>query len=109
MLLFSVCCLLSLVSLHHVRNCLFRALADQLEGDMAEHSKHRQETVRFMVDHRDDFEPFVEDDVPFDRHSKHTCACTSCAVLGFLDLVLKVGRVASPIKLKTSRFATVSP
>ncbi|CAN2388020.1 protein K6-linked deubiquitination [Pristimantis euphronides] len=49
-------------------NCLFRALGDQLEGHSQNHLKHRQETVDYMVKHRNDFEPFVEDDVPFDRH-----------------------------------------
>ncbi|XP_065174771.1 uncharacterized protein LOC135804746 [Sycon ciliatum] len=49
-------------------NCLFRALADQLDGDMARHGQHRQETVQYMIEHRPDFEPFVEDDVPFHRH-----------------------------------------
>ncbi|KAM4652676.1 OTU domain-containing protein 3 [Discoglossus pictus] len=49
-------------------NCLFRALGDQIEGHSRNHLKHRQETVDYMVQHRDDFEPFVEDDVPFDRH-----------------------------------------
>eukprot|EP00117_Sycon_ciliatum_P036259 scpid97783/ scgid5673/ OTU domain-containing protein 3 len=33
-------------------NCLFRALADQLDGDMARHDQHRQETVHNMIDHR---------------------------------------------------------
>ncbi|XP_038678025.1 OTU domain-containing protein 3 isoform X2 [Scyliorhinus canicula] len=49
-------------------NCLFRALGDQLEGHSRNHLKHRRETVDFMVKHRQDFEPFVEDDVPFDRY-----------------------------------------
>ncbi|XP_069804942.1 OTU domain-containing protein 3 [Dendropsophus ebraccatus] len=49
-------------------NCLFRALGDQLEGHSRNHLRHRQETVEYMVKHRQDFEPFVEDDVPFDRH-----------------------------------------
>ncbi|XP_040278405.1 OTU domain-containing protein 3 [Bufo bufo] len=49
-------------------NCLFRALGDQLEGHSRNHLKHRQETVDYMVKHRNDFEPFVEDDIPFDRH-----------------------------------------
>lgn len=49
-------------------NCLFRALGDQLEGHSRNHLTHRQETVAYMVKHRADFEPFVEDDVPFDRH-----------------------------------------
>ncbi|XP_057895522.1 OTU domain-containing protein 3 [Melospiza georgiana] len=49
-------------------NCLFRALGDQLEGHSRNHLRHRQETVQFMVRQRADFEPFVEDDVPFDKH-----------------------------------------
>ncbi|XP_077867727.1 OTU domain-containing protein 3-like, partial [Saccoglossus kowalevskii] len=49
-------------------NCLFRALGDQLDGHARDHLKHRQDTVQYMLDHREDFEPFVEDDVPFARH-----------------------------------------
>ncbi|KAG8548664.1 hypothetical protein GDO81_024647 [Engystomops pustulosus] len=49
-------------------NCLFRALGDQLEGHSRNHLNHRQETVDYMVKHRNDFEPFVEDDIPFERH-----------------------------------------
>ncbi|NWV75132.1 OTUD3 protein, partial [Dasyornis broadbenti] len=49
-------------------NCLFRALGDQLEGHSRNHLQHRQETVEYMVRQRQDFEPFVEDDVPFDKH-----------------------------------------
>ena len=51
-------------------NCLFRALGDQLEGHSRNHYRHRQEVVKYMLDHRKDFEPFVEDDVPFDDHSE---------------------------------------
>lgn len=49
-------------------NCLFRALNDQLEGHTRNHLKYRFETVQYMKEHRNDFEPFVEDDVPFDQH-----------------------------------------
>ncbi|XP_071547451.1 OTU domain-containing protein 3-like [Panulirus ornatus] len=49
-------------------NCLFRALGDQLDGTPNTHQKHRQDVVAYMRQHRSDFEPFVEDDVPFDRH-----------------------------------------
>ncbi|KFO72718.1 OTU domain-containing protein 3, partial [Cuculus canorus] len=49
-------------------NCLFRALGDQLEGHSRNHLRHRQETVDYMIKWREDFEPFVEDDVPFDKH-----------------------------------------
>ncbi|XP_076022879.1 OTU domain-containing protein 3 isoform X2 [Genypterus blacodes] len=49
-------------------NCLFRALGDQLEGHSRGHLRLRQETVQYMKSHRQDFEPFVEDDVPFAQH-----------------------------------------
>ncbi|XP_068603182.1 OTU domain-containing protein 3 [Brachionichthys hirsutus] len=49
-------------------NCLFRALGDQLEGHSRGHLRLREETVQFMMSHRQDFEPFVEDDVPFTQH-----------------------------------------
>ncbi|PWA33005.1 hypothetical protein CCH79_00016893 [Gambusia affinis] len=49
-------------------NCLFRALGDQLEGHSRGHLRLRQETVQYMMSHRQDFEPFVEDDVPFPQH-----------------------------------------
>ncbi|XP_026092853.1 OTU domain-containing protein 3-like [Carassius auratus] len=49
-------------------NCLFRALGDQLEGHSRGHLRLRQETVQYMMTHRQDFEPFVEDDMPFTEH-----------------------------------------
>ncbi|VIO93242.1 UBA/TS-N domain containing protein [Brugia malayi] len=47
-------------------NCLFRALGDQLDGHTGNHLKHRLDTVRYMINHRGHFEPFI--DVPFDRY-----------------------------------------
>jgi len=52
-------------------NCLFRALGDQLTGHPQDHYKHREEVVRYMLDHRADFEPFVEDDISFDNHTRN--------------------------------------
>lgn len=49
-------------------NCLFRSLGDQLVGDHATHARHRRETVKYMREHRSDFEPFMEDNVSFDEH-----------------------------------------
>ncbi|XP_062821633.1 OTU domain-containing protein 3 isoform X2 [Anolis carolinensis] len=49
-------------------NCLFRALGDQLEGHSQNHLRHRQETVAYMRRQRPHFEPFVEDELPFDKH-----------------------------------------
>lgn len=44
----------------------FRALGDQLDGHTGNHLKHRLDTVRYMINHRGHFEPFI--DVPFDRY-----------------------------------------
>ena len=49
-------------------NCLFRALGDQLEGHQENHFKHRCDVVEYIVKHRDTFEPFVEDGIPFNRY-----------------------------------------
>ncbi|KAJ8530909.1 hypothetical protein K7X08_023790 [Anisodus acutangulus] len=49
-------------------NCFFRALGDQLEGNEEEHEKYRDMTVKFIRNSRDTFEPFIEDDVPFDEY-----------------------------------------
>lgn len=57
-----------------IRNCLFRALGDQLEGHGRNHLKHRHDTVVYVRNHRQDFEPFVEDDLSFDKHGK----CVKC-------------------------------
>lgn len=53
---------------HFFRNCLFRALGDQIDGYSFRHLHHREQTVKYMVEHRNDFEPFVEDDCTFDDH-----------------------------------------
>jgi len=44
------------------RNCLFRALAYQLFGELGDHSKLRADIVNYIVEHRSYFEPFMEDD-----------------------------------------------
>ncbi|KAJ6802919.1 OTU domain-containing protein 3 isoform X2 [Iris pallida] len=49
-------------------NCFFRALADQLEGNEEEYKKYRRRVVEYIMKHRKDFEPFIEDDVPFDEY-----------------------------------------
>ncbi|KAJ0989489.1 hypothetical protein J5N97_007845 [Dioscorea zingiberensis] len=49
-------------------NCFFRALADQLEGNEEEHTKFRHMVVQYISNHREEFEPFIEDDVPFDEY-----------------------------------------
>ncbi|XP_038883032.1 OVARIAN TUMOR DOMAIN-containing deubiquitinating enzyme 7 isoform X3 [Benincasa hispida] len=51
-------------------NCFFRcrALADQLDGDQEEHGKYRKMVVQYILKNREMFEPFIEDDVPFDEY-----------------------------------------
>jgi OTU-like cysteine protease len=49
-------------------NCLFRALADQLGSNASRHAEFRHSIVEYMCANRDNFEPFIEDDVPFDRY-----------------------------------------
>ncbi|GLT49379.1 hypothetical protein SLA2020_229390 [Shorea laevis] len=51
-------------------NCFFRALADQLEGNEDEHGKYRSMVVQYIAKNREMFEPFIEDDVPFDKYSQ---------------------------------------
>ncbi|XP_048233172.1 OVARIAN TUMOR DOMAIN-containing deubiquitinating enzyme 7 isoform X3 [Ricinus communis] len=45
-----------------------RALADQLEGSEEEHGKYRAMVVQYLMKNRDTFEPFIEDDIPFDEY-----------------------------------------
>jgi len=52
-------------------NCLFRALGDQLEGNPHQHLRHREDVVQYMLNHRPDFEPFVEDDISFGEHIRN--------------------------------------
>ncbi|KAK3416366.1 hypothetical protein EUGRSUZ_H02072 [Eucalyptus grandis] len=51
-------------------NCFFRALADQLEGNEEEHGKYRSMVVQYILKNREMFEPFIEDDAPFEEYCK---------------------------------------
>lgn len=44
-----------------VGNCLFRALADQLDGDDKNHFEYRIQVCDYIEKHEDDFAPFVSD------------------------------------------------
>jgi len=50
-------------------NCFFRALAKQVYSDEQEHGRARQETIRYMREHREEFEHFVPGD--FDSYVNH--------------------------------------
>ena len=43
-------------------NCLFRAIADQLDGNEKLHKKYREYAVQFLNDNKPMFAPFIEDD-----------------------------------------------
>lgn len=49
-------------------NCLFRAIADQLAGDQNNHDVYRQSIVEYIIKCKDDFAPFIEDDVDFETY-----------------------------------------
>lgn len=49
-------------------NCLFRAVSDQLLGTESQHDHYRQLSVSQMLAHREDYEPFVEDDADFEEY-----------------------------------------
>ncbi|CAA6670525.1 unnamed protein product [Spirodela intermedia] len=52
-------------------NCFLGwALADQLEGDENAHQKYRHMVVEYIQMHKENFEPFIEDEVPFDEYCK---------------------------------------
>ena len=48
--------------------CLFRAIVDQLCGDQSKHHEFRNQITSYMIEHKDHFELFVEDDEPFDDY-----------------------------------------
>ncbi|RLN62716.1 hypothetical protein BBP00_00004587 [Phytophthora kernoviae] len=45
-----------------------RALGDQLFGDQHEHEDVRKRVVDYLEQHRDDFEPFMEDEEKFEKY-----------------------------------------
>jgi len=49
-------------------NCLFRAIADQMVDDPQQHADFRKKIMDFVEAQRDAFEPFVEDDIPFETY-----------------------------------------
>ncbi|KAH7624023.1 hypothetical protein Ndes2526B_g01276 [Nannochloris sp. 'desiccata'] len=49
-------------------SCFFRSLADQLEGRSGHHCYLRKTIVQHIKTNKDIFEPFIEDDEPFDEY-----------------------------------------
>jgi len=49
-------------------NCLFRSISDQIMGHPDDHVRIRAQCVQFIANNRENFEPFIEDDVPFEKY-----------------------------------------
>lgn len=49
-------------------NCLFRAVCDQLEGSQGNYRQYRNEAIDYIVQNKDDFAPFIDDDQTFDEY-----------------------------------------
>ena len=43
-------------------NCLFRSIADQLEGDQHNHKYYRDKICNYLELNKDDFSPFIDGD-----------------------------------------------
>ena len=70
-------------------NCLFRALADQLDGTDDGHLRFRRIIAKYLADHRAEFEPFVEDNKSFDEHVKEL---TKAGTFGGNDSIVAFSR-----------------
>ena len=49
-------------------NCLFRAVADQLEGDESMHAIYRQKTVEYILENKEMYTFFIEDDETIEEY-----------------------------------------
>ncbi|KAJ2318162.1 2-oxoglutarate dehydrogenase E1 component [Coemansia sp. RSA 2704] len=49
-------------------NCMFRALADQVDGAPDTHQRHRESVCDYMRRHPDEFEPFMDETSTFARY-----------------------------------------
>lgn len=43
-------------------NCLFRAFADQVDGNENTHVIMREEACKYMIEHQEFFQPFLDED-----------------------------------------------
>ena len=49
-------------------NCLFRSVSEQIEGDENNYKKYRERCVDYILQNKDDFAPFLDEDEPFDNY-----------------------------------------
>ena len=52
-------------------NCLYRVIADQLEGSEADYKKFREMAVKYLTEHKDYFSMFLMDHEDMDTYIKH--------------------------------------
>lgn len=52
-------------------NCLFRSLADQMDGQSENHLYYREKVCEYIEGNRDDFEPFLLDKCNFEDYVKN--------------------------------------
>ena len=71
-------------------NCFLRSVADQLHGEIGDHTDIREQIVDHMMTAEDDYAPFVEFDESWSSYTlrmrkvcscctqlySHTCSCT---------------------------------
>lgn len=53
---------LKVVEIRGDGNCLFRSIADQLEGDEDEHEKYRAKTIEYIKKNKDHYRMFLDDE-----------------------------------------------
>lgn len=53
---------------HADGNCLFRTIADQLEGDESLHPIYRQKAVEHILENKDFYTLFIEDDETIEEY-----------------------------------------
>jgi OTU domain-containing protein 3 len=51
-------------------NCLFRSVADQIEGNENNHYFYRTSAIDYMEENQDHFKFFIEDDRSFEDYIK---------------------------------------
>jgi OTU-like cysteine protease. len=49
-------------------NCLFRSIADQLEGDEENHAKYREMAVEYIKKNKEHFAPFISEDEDIEKY-----------------------------------------
>ena len=59
---------LKVVEIQGDGNCLFRAIADQLEGDEKKHCQYREAAVRYIKQNKELYAPFLDEDETLEQY-----------------------------------------